>query len=146
MPVNHECMNHSRIEERLKNGEEEFADIKKSLDDFRKDMKEIANNFAVEAKELREFTMTMHAEYTKRMADLMLIFNTTINGNGETGHIGHEEKIRKNEADIKLILRSVPIIGVIVTAAITTIAKVFWGRMNDVLIAIDHFNKVIQKP
>lgn len=139
------CMLHAKIEERLNYGDKEFGKMEESLKAFRQEMKAIADSFANEARELRAFTMEMHSTYAKQLSDLMLIFNTTINGNSENGHIGHEERIRKNESDIRLFYRGIPIIASVVGIIVTVFTKIFWGRMNDVLIAIDNFNKAIHK-
>lgn len=45
----HECPDHSGVIERLKSGDEKFASINYTLEQFKIDMKNIADKFAGEA-------------------------------------------------------------------------------------------------
>lgn len=137
------CLHHGAIEERLKAGEKDLMRITETIDTFKIDMKEIANNFGKEAREMKRFMESMHETYREQLADLAKSISVLVNGDAEKNIKGFDKRI----ADVELAISRVYKIGISVGIGLLGIAgyflQAFWSKMMQVMTAIETINKTI---
>lgn len=137
------CVHHGAIEERLKAGEKEFMRIAETIDTFKKDMKEIANNFGEEAREMKKFMETMHETYRNQLADLAKSISVLVNGDAEKNIKGFDKRISDAETSISRIYKIGISAGIALLGVAGYFLRAFWAKMMDVMTAIENINKTI---
>ena len=126
----------------MKAGDERFGKIDEMLNNFRDDMKAIANQFGEQVQELKEFIEVMNKGYNEQMKEMSETFGTVINGDAERGFKGHEERLTNLEIGIARIYKVAGIVGAVGVTVLGYFAKMFWTRMNEVLTAIEAVDKI----
>lgn len=143
------CPEHSGIEQRLKSGDEKFVAITYTIEQFKVDMKAIADKFGQEARDMHAATERMNEAYREQMSDFMTAINTVINGDARLQIKGFEQRIciaESNASHARKGIAKIYKVGVAAGFVIVSIAgyfaKMFWFRMDEVMTAIEAINKL----
>jgi len=129
---------------RLTEGESRFNRIEEIMDNFKNDMKAISNEFGNQARELKNFVADLKDEHGKQLRDIKDYFGVVVNGDAKEKIKGYEERIGTMENDIRKLYKIMIISGTIAFSIIGFFAKVYWNKMTEVMVAIEHVQKLLK--